>query len=121
VRVESGCVGVGGGDLGACLIGLERERIVLGDLSGRVVLGIVGGAGRAVGVVGVAHYCRKRCIVVVEIEAEAVVDIGAGWNVFVVDRHDLDGCQVVLGLCPCSIRLLPFVFGFVGRVSIEWR
>jgi hypothetical protein len=95
--------------------------IGLVDRWGRVVLGIVGGAGRAVGVVGVAHYCRKRCIVVVEIEAEAVVDIGAGWNVFVVDRHDLDGCQVVLGLCPCSIRLLPFVFGFVGRVSIEWR
>jgi hypothetical protein len=54
-----------------------------------------------VGKVGLAGCCRKRCIVVENIVAEAVVGIGVALTGVV------DDCRAVPGLSPCSIRLLP--------------
>jgi hypothetical protein len=120
-RVESGCGVVGEEGLVVCLIGMLRGQMVLEDRWGRVVFGIVGAAGRIGVVAGVADCCTRRCIVVVDNVAEAVVGIEAAGNVFVAGRRVVDGCQAVLGLCPCSIRLLPFVFQVFGCVWIDWR
>jgi hypothetical protein len=69
-------------------------------LWGRVVLSSVVVA-EVVGKVGLAGCCRKRCIVVENIVAEAVVGIGVALTGVV------DDCRAVPGLSPCSIRLLP--------------
>jgi hypothetical protein len=67
---------------------------------GRVVLSSVV-AVEVVGKIGLTGCCRKRCIVVENIVAEAVVGIG------VALAGVVDDGRAVPGLSPCSIRRLP--------------
>jgi hypothetical protein len=89
-----------------CLIALEEEESMLVGLLGRVVLSSVV-VPAVVDRIELAPCCTKCCIVVEDIVAEVVVGIGAALAVFVTGRRAVDGCRVVPGLSPCSIRLLP--------------